>query len=187
MRFEEQLLMDLKTEMTARNERSRRIGRRLLAGAAVAGLAAVAAVAVPLLTGAEPAYAVSKNANGTITVELKEFRDAAKLEQDLRDLGVPAADVTYLKPYTKCQDDRGALVGGEYDTPEEWRESVHYKVARPGPKGFIIDPRYVRKGQTVLLEFTENPKGPFKSQLNASVIEGPVKPCVPVHDPTQLG
>lgn len=65
MRFEEQLLMDLKTEMTARNERSRRVGRRLLAGAAVAGLAAVAAVAMPLLTGPEPAYAVSENANGT--------------------------------------------------------------------------------------------------------------------------
>lgn len=186
MRFEEQLLMDLKAEMTARNERSRRVGRRLLAGAAVAGLAAVAAVAVPLLTGPEPAYAVSENANGTITVELKEFRDADKLEQDLKDLGVNA-DVTYLKPYTRCQNDRGTLVGGGYDTPEEWRESVHYKVARPGPKGFVIDPRHVGKGQTVALEFTENPKGPFKSQLKASVIEGTVKPCVPVHDPTQLG
>lgn len=186
MRFEEQLLMDLKTEMAARNERSRRVGRRLLAGAAVAGLAAVAAVAVPLLTGPEPAYAVSKNANGTITVELKEFRDADQLEEDLRGLGV-TADVTYLKPYTKCQNDRGALVGGEYDTPEEWRESAHYKVARPGPKGFVIDPRYAGKGQTVVLEFTENPKGPVKSQLKAEVIEGAVKPCVPVHDPTQLG
>jgi hypothetical protein len=186
MRFEEQLLMDLKTEMTARNERSRRVGRRLLAGAAVAGLAAVAAVAVPLLTGPEPAYAVSKNANGTITVELKEFRDADQLEQDLGKLGVPA-HVTYLKPYTKCQNDRGALVGGGYDTPEEWRESVHYKVARPGAKGFVIDPRQVGKGQTVVLEFTENPEGPVKSQLNAMVIEGSVKPCVPEHDPTQLG
>ncbi|NUW40852.1 hypothetical protein [Nonomuraea rhodomycinica] len=186
MRFEEQLLMDLKAEMTARNERSRRVGRRLLAGAAVAAVAAVTAVAVPLLTGAEPAYAVSKNANGTITVELKEFRDADQLEQDLKELGV-TADVTYLKPYTKCQNDRGELVGGGYDTPEEWRESVHYKVARPGPKSFLIDPRYVGKGQTVALEFTENPKGPVKSQLNATVIQGPVEPCVPVHDPTQLG
>ncbi|MFC4111718.1 hypothetical protein [Nonomuraea zeae] len=186
MRFEEQLLTDLKNEMNARNERSRRVGRRLLTGAAVAGLAAVAGVAVPLLTGSEPAYAVSKNANGTVTVELKEFRDADQLEQDLKDMGV-TADVTYLKPYTKCQSDRGTLVGGGYDTPEEWRESVHYKVARPGPKSFVIDPRYVGKGQTVVLEFTENPKGPIKAQLNASVIEGSVKPCVPAHEPTQLG
>ncbi|NJP97864.1 hypothetical protein HCN51_52040 [Nonomuraea sp. FMUSA5-5] len=186
MRFEEQLLMDLKAEMTARNDRSRRIGRRLLAGAAVAGLAAVAAVAVPLLSGPEPAYAVSKNPNGTLTVELKEFRDSDQLEQDLKDLGV-TADVTYLKPYTKCQDGRGALVGGGYDTPEEWRESVHYKVARPANKAFVIDPRQVGKGQTVLLEFTENPDGPYKSQLKAEVIEGSVKPCVPEHDPTQVG
>jgi hypothetical protein len=186
MRFEEQLLMDLKTEMTARNERSRRVGRRLIAGAAAAGLAAVAAVALPLLTGPDPAYAVSENANGTITVELKEFRDADRLEQDLKGMGV-TADVTYLKPYTKCQSDRGALVGGEYDTPEEWRESVHYKAARPGPKGFTIDPRQVGKGQTLALEFTENPKGPVRSQLHASVIEGAVAPCVQVHDPTQQG
>ncbi|MDR8407521.1 hypothetical protein MTP10_02060 [Nonomuraea sp. 3-1Str] len=143
-------------------------------------------MALPLLTGSEPAYAVSKNTNGTITVELKEFRDADQLEQDLKDLGV-TADVTYLKPYTKCQNDRGTLVGGRYDTPEEWRKSAHYKVARPGPKGFVIDPRYVGKGQTVALEFTENPKGPVKSQLKASVIQGAVKPCVPVQDPTQLG
>ncbi|MEW9549639.1 hypothetical protein [Nonomuraea sp. NPDC050783] len=186
MRFEEQLLMDLKTEMTARNERSRRVGRRLLAGAAVAGLAAAAAVAVPLLTGPGPAYAVSENPNGTITVELKEFRDADKLEQDLKDLGV-TADVAYLKPYTKCRDDRGALAGGGYDTPEEWRASVHYKVARPAGKSFVITPRYVGEGQTLVLEFTENPKGPYTSQLNAMVIEGSVKPCVPEHDPTQLG
>ncbi|MGW3351679.1 hypothetical protein ACWDA3_50995 [Nonomuraea rubra] len=186
MRFEEQLLMDLKAEMTARNERSRRVGRRLLAGAAVAGLAAVTAVALPLLTGPEPAYAVSKNANGTITVELREFRDADQLEQDLGKLGV-TADVSYLKHQTKCQDDRGTLVGGGYDTPEEWRASVHYKVARPGAKGFVIDPRQVGKGQTVVLEFTENSEGPVKSQLKAEVIEGSVEPCVPEHDPTQLG
>ncbi|UBU14290.1 S1 domain-containing protein [Nonomuraea gerenzanensis] len=186
MRFEEQLLMDLKTELAARNERSRRVGRRLFAGAAVAGLAAVAAVAVPLLTGPEPAYAVSENANGTVTVEIKEFRDAEQLEQDLKEFGV-TADVTYLKPYTKCRNDRGALVGGGYDTPEEWRKSVHYKVARPGAKGFDIDPRQVAEGQTVVLEFTENPKGPVKSQLKAEVIQGAVAPCVPEQDPTQLG
>ncbi|TYB52747.1 hypothetical protein FXF51_50695 [Nonomuraea sp. PA05] len=186
MRFEEQLLMDLQAEMTARNDRARRTGRRLFAGAAVAGLAAVAAVTVPLVTSPEPAYAVSANANGTVTVEIKEFRDAEQLEQDLKDHGV-TADVTYLKPYTKCQNGRGALVGGGYDTPEEWRASVHWKVARPGAKGFVIDPRQVGKGQTVLLEFTENPKGPVKSQLKAEVIQGAVAACVPEKDPTQVG
>lgn len=186
MRFEEQLLMDLKIEMAARNERSRRVGRRLFAGAAVAAAAAVTAVVVPLVSGPEPAYAVSKDDNGTITVQLKEFRDADRLEQDLKELGV-SADVTYLKAGMKCQSDRGALAGGGYESAAEWRETVHYKVARPGGEGFVIDPQYVGQGQTVTLDFTENPQGPIKARLAASVIDGPVKPCVPEQDSTRVG
>ncbi|WP_043621707.1 hypothetical protein [Nonomuraea candida] len=183
MRFEEQLLMDLKAEMAAQNERRRKIGRRLIAGASVAGLAAAAAVALPLLTGSEPAaYAVSKNTDGTIKVQVKEFRDADRLQRDLKKLGV-TADVTYLKPAYMCESDRGRLVGGKYDTPEEWRKSVHYKVARPATKGFVIDPGQAKAGQTVVLEYAEPEGGGPGSQLRALVVEGPVKPCVQVKNP----
>ncbi|MET9248066.1 hypothetical protein [Nonomuraea sp. NPDC003709] len=179
MRFEEQLLMDLKAEIGARTERRRRVTRRLLAGGAVAGLAAAAAITVPLLAGAEtPAYAVTKQDDGTIRVEIKEFGDAGKLEQDLKAAGV-TADVTYLKPRTTCAPGRGEPVGGEATTPEEWRRSVSYKAARPRTSGVDISPQYVGAGQTLVLEFAEKPYWKLKAQ----VITGQVKPCTVIDDP----
>jgi hypothetical protein len=176
--FEEQLLMDLKAEFAARAERRRRVGRRLFAGAAVAGSAATAAIAVPLLTGSEPpAYAVTKNSNGTIRVQINEFRDSDKLERDLGAMGVPA-DVTYLKPGKWCKPDRGAVVAGSD------------KVARMRKGGMDIDPKHIGKNQTLLLQLAESDgpaSGPAKPQVlwqaRASVIQGKVKPCVVVDDP----
>ncbi|MET7461453.1 hypothetical protein [Nonomuraea sp. NPDC005501] len=180
MSFEERLLMELKAEVAARGvEHRRRVTvRRLFAGAAVAGLAAAAAVAVPLLTGTEsPAYAVTKNTDGTIGIEIKEFRDADKLEKDLARLGV-TADVTYVKPGTWCRRDRGRVVPGD-------------KAAHVRAGGVDIEPRYIAKGQTLLLEFTMNEEqtsGPVKPQVlwqfSGRVIDGPVKPCVVVQDPS---
>ncbi|MFF4623732.1 hypothetical protein [Nonomuraea jabiensis] len=176
MRFEEQLLMDLKAEIGARTERRRRVTRRLLAGGAVAGLAATAAIAIPLLAGA-PAYAVTEQDDGTIRVEIKEFGDADGLEQDLKAAGV-TADVTYLKPRTTCAPGRGEPVGGEPTTPGEWRGSVSYKAARPRTSGVDISPQYVGAGQTLVLEFAEKPYWKLKAQ----VIIGQVKPCTVIDD-----
>lgn len=188
MSFEEQILMEIKAEMTRRAER-RRTGRRLFTGAAVAGLAAGAAIAVPLLTGSEqPAYAVAKNADGTINVQLNEFRDADKLEQDLERMKVPA-DITYLEPGKTCKAGRGKIIGGGF--PEEWEDSASYKAARMLPDGGItIDPRYVGNGRTLVMAFTEKQGQPGKAdkpeakwQFSAYVVEGQVKPCVVVDDP----
>ncbi|MEV4218973.1 hypothetical protein [Nonomuraea sp. NPDC049725] len=189
MRFEEQILMELKAEMTARAERRHRTRRRLFTGAAVAGLAAVTAIAVPLLTGSEqPAYAVAENADGTINVQLNEFRDADKLERDLERMKVPA-DITYLKPGKSCEGNRGKIVGGA--SPEEWEGSASDKAVRLRPgKGLTIDPRHVGTGQTLVMAFTERNDGAAEAakpavqwQLAAYVVEGPVKPCVVVDDP----
>ncbi|MFI7708158.1 hypothetical protein [Nonomuraea sp. NPDC049480] len=191
MNFEEQILMELKAEIAARNERRRRTGRRLLAGAAVAGLAAVAAVAVPMLTGSEtPAYALTQNSDGTIRVLVNEFRDADRLERDLGAMGV-TADVTYVKPGKWCKPDRGQIVGGDSTTHEDWRKTTSYKAAQPATKGIEINPRYIGKGQTLVLEFTENAdqtSGPEKPralwQFSARVMSGPVKPCVVIDNPS---
>ncbi|MFJ2030521.1 hypothetical protein [Streptosporangium sp. NPDC087985] len=188
MSFEERILMELKAEITARAERRRRTGRRLFTGAAVAGLAAAAAIAVPLLTGSEQsAYAVTKNADGTINVKLNEFRDADKLEQDLKRMGV-FADITYLKPGKSCKGNRGEIVGG--GSPEEWKDSASDKAARLRLTGLEIDPRYVGKGQTLVMTFSENkdrtsgPKKPgVEWTFSAYVVNGQVKPCVVVDDP----
>ncbi|MGI5488905.1 hypothetical protein [Microtetraspora malaysiensis] len=180
--------MELKAEITARAERRRRTGRRLLTGAAVAGLAAAAAIMVPLLTGAErPAYAVTKHSDGTISVKLNELRDADELEQDLKRMGVPA-DITYLKPGKWCEGGRGEIVGG--GSTEEWKDSASDKAARLGLSGLEIDPRYVGEGQTLVMAFSEDRDQAFGRktpevawQFSAYVVNGPVKPCVVVDNP----
>jgi hypothetical protein len=182
MNFEEQILMELKAEHSARAERRRR-ARRLRGVSAVAGLAAVAAIAVPLLTGTEAAaYAISKNEDGTIRVELREFRDADKLEQDLKDLGV-TTDITYLKSGQKCAQDRGQSIDSPFGKkPEEWQKTDTYNVARPHGQGVDIAPRYIRDGQTLVLEMTEG--GRPGVTLATRLITGEVRPCNPVDDPT---
>jgi RNA polymerase sigma factor (sigma-70 family) len=53
-----------------------------------------------------PAYVVTKNTDGTITLKINEFRDPDQVESDLAKLGV-TADVSYVKPGTRCAPDRG--------------------------------------------------------------------------------
>ncbi|NUW35349.1 hypothetical protein HTZ77_28520 [Nonomuraea sp. SMC257] len=190
MSFEERLLMELKAEVAARGvERRRRVTvRRLFAGAAVAGLAAAAAVAVPLLTGTEsPAYAVTKNTDGTIRVQIKEFRDADKLEADLARMGV-TADVTYLKPGTWCKEGRGKVLGS--DNPDDWDKSISGKAIRHTKDGVDLDPKYLGKNRTAVLTYAEDPKAASSKkpsvlwQFGGSVVEGPVEPCVVVDNPS---
>ncbi|MEU8250240.1 hypothetical protein [Nonomuraea sp. NPDC048916] len=182
MSFEEQLLMDLKAEFAAREERRRRTGRRLFTGAAAATLAAAAAIAVPLLTAGSPAYAVSENTDGTITVLIKEFRDADKLEQDLKAMGV-TADVTYLKPGKACEMDRGRLTEGTMPmTVQKWTDSVHHKAASLTGDRVDIDPDHIGKDQTLVMEIAEtddhtSDKPRDMLRFRGLLIAGPVKPC----------
>lgn len=175
MSFEEQLLMDLKVEFAARAERRRRTVRRMSVGAAVAGLAAAVAVAVPLVTVAEsPAYAVSKKADGTVRVEIREFEDADQLERDLRTAGI-RADVTYLKSRKQCEKNRGTG-----SPPAEG-------AINPREGGLDIDPRLLDKDKTLVLEFAGNDEEVAAAEppktawvLTTMMIHGKVGPCVVV-------
>lgn len=191
MSFEERLLMELKEEINARGERRRRTTvRRLFAGLAVAGVAAATAVAVPLLTGAErPAYAVEKETDGTIMVTINEFRDADKLEADLAGMGV-IADVSYLPRNKECRHPRGRIVDDAGQGPGAYRETVAFKAARPDGRGIRIDPTYIKKGQTLLMEVAENgePTAGVKTpqwlwRFTGLVIQGPVAPCTQIDTP----
>ncbi|TDE60376.1 hypothetical protein E1295_00620 [Nonomuraea mesophila] len=180
MNFEEQLLMDLKTEIATRADRRRRV-IRTRSVLATAAMAAAAAIAVPLLTGTgTPAYAVSTNSDGTISVDINEFRDADKLEGDLKEAGV-LADVSYVPIDKQCEPGRGEVVGGEPTGLDDFRDSVSYKAARVRTGGVNIDPGYVGKGQTLVLEFAENKEsgeGPVvTARFKPLVMTGPVKPC----------
>ncbi|MFI6814230.1 hypothetical protein ACIBG7_17580 [Nonomuraea sp. NPDC050328] len=199
--------MELKAEIVARNEARRlRIRRRLLAGAAVAGIAAAAAVAVPFLNGAgTPAYAVAKNADGTITLKINEFRDPAQVEKDLAALGL-TADVSYVKPGSRCAPDRGETDSGPSFSKEELaskdpevRKRINAAIDNsPNGKAFKmgggevrIRPQHIKPGQTAVMEFTENEdqtSGPEKPralwQFSGYLVTGPVKPCTVIDDPS---
>ncbi|MGW2154985.1 hypothetical protein [Nonomuraea sp. NPDC001699] len=186
MTFEEHLLMELKAEIADRTERHRRVTRRLYAGGVVGILAAAAAFAVPMLTGTETsAYAVSTNADGTVRVEIKEFKDADQLEQDLGAAGV-TADITYLPPGKECKTGRGKTVGAVTALGPGADAA-----ARMRDGGLDIDPRNIGKDQTLVLEFAGNDKETNETRkqntlwrLTGSMIKGQVGPCVAIDDPS---
>lgn len=115
--FEERLLDELRSLVVARpdsgTERPLRRPRALLASpsrrrlALVGGVAALLAVAagagVPFLVrGPSPAFAVSANDDGTVTVEINSLSDAAGLEAKLREAGIRAV-VQYLPAGKTCK------------------------------------------------------------------------------------
>jgi hypothetical protein len=108
--FEERLLGELRREVVASGgspevvvtKRQSRVRRRVTFAAALGFVAVAVAVGGVFLTrGAAPAYAVTKNANGTVTVQIDSLSDAAGLEQKLKEAGVPAV-VEYLPEGKMC-------------------------------------------------------------------------------------
>jgi hypothetical protein len=80
-------------------------GRRFALAGAVAVIVALVGMSGLLLhfgDGAPPAYAVTRNVNGSVTVEVRSLRDAAGLQRALRAAGVPAL-VRYTPPGKMCR------------------------------------------------------------------------------------
>jgi len=106
--FEERLLVELRSrveEQPAGRGRRRALGPRRLAvagGLALVLVAAALAGAFFLSAGTQSAYAVTKNADGTVTVEIDSLSDAAGLQAKLRDAGVSAV-VEYLPAGKMCK------------------------------------------------------------------------------------
>lgn len=149
----------------------------LLAGTAAAAVAVAGGIAVPALLGGSPAYAVDRGSDGTLTVQIRELRDAAGLQAKLRSLGLNAV-VDYLPAGQHCRQPRATLA------PAGTR-SVLVSMAmssRDNLTTFRLDPRAVKPGQTVILETTSGsvPGSPGAGSVGvmATVVEGPVQPCV---------
>ncbi|WP_206061742.1 hypothetical protein [Nonomuraea basaltis] len=173
-------------------------GPRLLVAAGIAA----AAVAAPLVIGdGDPAYAVAKNPDGTITVTLTELRDPEGLETKLSAIGV-TSDVTFLEPGKKCADHRitsADLAYGsknptemnkeelkEFNDQENWRST---KVTRPvSAQTFQISPQHMERGETLVLEFrdNQNPRQPWELGAWLAKADTPVKSCVAVDDTEPL-
>jgi hypothetical protein len=107
--FEERLLGELRSLVTAQPvERGHRLPLQRHPRLAVAGgIAVVLAVAATagvffLSAGAQAAYAVTKNTDGSVTVEIDSLTDAAGLEAKLASVGVKAV-VQYLPEGKMCR------------------------------------------------------------------------------------
>jgi len=123
-----------------------RTGRRLVIGTALAG-AAGAAVAIVGLPGSPnhggtgAAWAVTKNANGSLTVNINDYQDAAGLQAKLRAAGLRANVVTAPDECSVGQpnDAEGGLFLGDSSTftaPYSWQRlfagSPSYVMDGPG-------------------------------------------------------
>jgi hypothetical protein len=181
MTFEDRLLTELRTEVAERASRAparppRRIGRRLLVGAAVAGIAAMAAVAIPIISGSQaPAYAVTTNADGSISVLIHELRDPDRLEADLAGLGVQV-DISYHTSDLACPD--GRFAPSQPSTPEQrqelasrWLVSDSEKTA--GEVAFRIYPQRIPPGQTPAVRVDVDTANPDLMWVGF----GPPPPC----------
>ncbi|MEV0630135.1 hypothetical protein ACI2LC_40775 [Nonomuraea wenchangensis] len=155
-------------------------GRRLAVGAAVAA-AVAAGVAVPSLVGtAKPAYALTKNQDGSINLKVYDFRDPEQVEQELGEWGVEA-DITYLPLGKRCGNVRAPFVKGDE------AGAVSYQAIRP-QNGITIYPRHIKQGQIAMIEVMENSVTPSAArpgvawQFMGRLTTGPIQPCEVVAD-----
>ncbi|MFI7705919.1 hypothetical protein [Nonomuraea sp. NPDC049480] len=133
------------TEIDTKPSRKRLPRMAVLAPAL--GLAAAAAVAVPILFGDTPAYALTKSPDGLITITINEIRDPKQLQEDLRAMGANVV-VDYIPMGKKCSPQPRS---SRFLSSEEARLSDFQAATKPG---FVIDPKVIGPGQTGVLEFS---------------------------------
>jgi hypothetical protein len=187
--FEERLLAQLRAivaEAPAARSRKRPKslppGRLALAGG-VAGVLAVAATAAVLLlpAGATAAYAVTRNTDGTVTVEINSLRDAAGLQAKLREAGVNAI-VEYLPAGKACKQGwvtpaprmaaGGPIQGGVLRTAD-------------GHVRFTISDDLPAEVTLVITTQTgpDGASGPGAEAISIALAQGEVEPCQVVDAP----
>lgn len=165
------------TEIQATAKPRRRLFRPMVL-APVLGLAAAAAVAVPLvLSNATPAFAVVKSQDGTVNITFNEAKDPKPLEDKLRAMGLNVV-VDYIPDGKKCSPQPRS---------ESWvpKEEAQLSVFRPDQlpdktkPTFQIDPSVIKEGQTGVLAFSVNEHHPdgVVGGIWARVSNGPVAPC----------
>jgi hypothetical protein len=133
-RFEERLLAELRrvvvegpSPTAAQSSDARRPARpwrrrRLALAGGLAAVAAVASVAgVALTGGGDAAWAVTRNADGTVTVKINSLSNADGLERKLAAAGVPAL-VQFLPAGKACADAQGTT--GPFPPPADGKGAV---------------------------------------------------------------
>ncbi len=191
--FEDKLLTELQAVVA--ETRPARGRRRVLIGlAACVTLAAGTAVAVPLIGGEKttsPAYSVTVESTGEVSIKILRFEDAEALERDLKAAGV-SADVHYLPVGRTCQrTPAGVRITGEDLRLPPAKNGKIQMVAlatfeeHDGHYLMKADPA-VLKGGTLTIETTSpnpvTPKPGMKVELLRNATFGP---CVVVDDQSE--
>jgi hypothetical protein len=183
--FEERLLVELRSVVAAEPvERGRRglPRRRLaLAGGVAAALAAAAiAGAFFFSAGTQAAYAVTANADGSVTVEIDSLTDAAGLQAKLQAAGVDAV-VEYLPLGKMCKQPwftpAGPAAGGGTQRSDVGRSG-------DGATSFTISGD--RPAGTTLVITTQTGPGNERA-LGIAWAKGDVPPCQVVDAPPGSG
>jgi hypothetical protein len=186
--FEERLLRELRSLVAARPvDRGERRplwrGRRVVLAGGLAAVLAVAAAGAGvffLSAGTQAAYAVTRNADGTVTVEIDSLSDAAGLEAKLGAAGVNAV-VQYLPVGKACKQPwftpAGARAGGGMQSSEVGRTG-------DGATRFTISGNLPADATLVITTQT----GPGGEQaLGLAWARGAVPPCEVVDAPAGSG
>ncbi|MEU9884410.1 hypothetical protein [Sphaerisporangium sp. NPDC051011] len=153
----------------------RRPARRPVLGLAGAGLLAVGIVVGPSLLkeSGTPSYAVTKEPDGVVYVQVRDFRDKAGLAKRLKELNVPAI-VDYAPPGKWCKEPRGTWVQdiprGLYSVPENIPGEEHSQGWQ-----MRIDTKLFKPGQTFVWTISDH-------STSTILMSGPVAPCVLVPD-----
>ena len=142
-------------------------------------LAVVLAIGVSAVLGGTPAYAVTDNPDGTITIKIYEAKDAKGLQATLRSRGFNVI-VDYVPADKTCAPQPRSTT---------WVPGV--RLARPQTAteegegaGFRIDPSVVKPGQTAVLEFlVKEGDGGIQAGISDRVSAGPVADCALVDRP----
>ncbi|WP_405726998.1 hypothetical protein OG607_23865 [Streptomyces sp. NBC_01537] len=154
--FEDRLLDELLREVAlASGDRPQPVRRRVTLRRTALALAACAAAAVTVVLlpggGATAAYAVEKNADGTVTVTGEEFGDPQQLQDDLRAAGLDATVDRLVDDQGTCMREGPAMEQVLKDTGKvvSWLngsgDGVHLR----------IDPSKLKPGQRIQVDINK--------------------------------
>jgi hypothetical protein len=150
--------------------------RRPLATIGVAVAAVVAAIVIGLSTGGSgpaPAYAVTRNPDGTVSVTIQELAAAQSASEALARMGLP---VRAAAAEESCHTDpRQYRMVPE---PQANPQPIFSPFLSAGVNGVRINPTRIPAGDTLLLGVRE--AAPKTILLEVSLYRGAAPPCLPL-------
>jgi hypothetical protein len=150
--------------------------RRPLATIAIAAAAVVAAVVIGLSTGGSgpaPAYAVTKNPDGTVNVTIDELAAAPSASNALTAMGLPIRAAAVEEA---CHTDQRRY--RMIPEPQANPQPIFTPFLSAGVNGVRIDPARIPPGDTLLLGVRE--AAPRTILLEVSLYRGAAPSCLPL-------